>query len=278
MADVSLEAPDFSKLKVPDLKKELKSKGLSTTGNKTELIQRLQSSLKSPKAGLSDSIIDDIEEDLLNDEGDDDEHIDDRAINLINELDHDLDDLPKSLKRKAESESELIVGPPKKIILKRNTSETVAAVVKPEVKSADTTTIEKHEVKSELIGDRKVIKLTELSIKERLEMRAKKFGVTSLTDETKKLARAERFGSTTTTSNSSASIKLNTPNTSIDVLKQRAARFGGSVSNVMSNLENQEKKEKRKERFGGTTSSVKSPVEIDLAKAARLERFKTTVK
>lgn len=39
-------------------------------------------------------------------------------------------------------------------------------------------------------------------------MRAKKFGVTSLNDETKKLARAERFGSTTT-SNSSASIKLN---------------------------------------------------------------------
>lgn len=50
------------------------------------------------------------------------------------------------------------------------------------------------------------------------------------------------------------------------------------MSNVMSNLENQEKKEKRKERFGLVTSSVKSPVDIDVAKAARLERFKTTVK
>lgn len=74
--------------------------------------------------------------------------------------------MPKSLKRKAESESERIAGPPKKIILKRNTSETLAAVAKPEVKSADTTTTEKHEAKNDLIAEKKVIKLTELSIKE----------------------------------------------------------------------------------------------------------------
>lgn len=41
-------------------------------------------------------------------------------------------------------------------------------------------------------------------------MRAKKFGVTNLSDDAKKLARAERFGkSTGGNTNSASSIKLN---------------------------------------------------------------------
>lgn len=71
-------------------------------------------------------------------------------------------------------------------------------------------------------------------------------------------------------------------NASIDVLKQRAARFGGSVSSLMSDLDNLEKKEKRKERFGGVTTTAalngKPVKDLEAAKAARLERFKTAVK
>lgn len=52
---------------MPDLKRELKNRGLSTTGNKNDLIERLQSALK---ARVDDTVsagsIDDLDEDLLN--------------------------------------------------------------------------------------------------------------------------------------------------------------------------------------------------------------------
>lgn len=51
-------------MKVTDLKKELKSRGLTTTGNKTELIERLQLAMMSSSEATEESP----EEDLLKDE------------------------------------------------------------------------------------------------------------------------------------------------------------------------------------------------------------------
>lgn len=52
---------------MPDLKRELKARGLTTSGNKNELVERLQSALKakldSSVGGVS---VDYLEEDLLN--------------------------------------------------------------------------------------------------------------------------------------------------------------------------------------------------------------------
>lgn len=48
-----------------DLKKELKLRNLSTTGNKNELLERLQNALNKSEIVNSESV-DDLEEDLLN--------------------------------------------------------------------------------------------------------------------------------------------------------------------------------------------------------------------
>lgn len=53
---------DFSKLKVADLKKELKNRGLSTVGNKNELQERLQ------LAALESSVLDPNVSDLLDED------------------------------------------------------------------------------------------------------------------------------------------------------------------------------------------------------------------
>ncbi|CAG9831250.1 unnamed protein product [Diabrotica balteata] len=82
-----------------------------------------------------------------------------------------------------------------------------------------------------------------------------------------------------TTSETKITKNIDRKNTKLDVLKQRAARFGVSVSSAMSNLENKEKLEKRKQRFGSDTEGKSSNGVSDSEKAKlRLERFKEPVK
>ncbi|KAJ8920859.1 hypothetical protein NQ315_015651 [Exocentrus adspersus] len=261
LTDISL---DISKLKVPDLKKELKLRGLSSTGNKNELIERLQAAMKSSDA-IGHESVDDLEEDLLND--DDDVHLD-ASESVI--LENDFDDSPKTQKRKIDESpilTEVKNGPPKKIILNRNISYTIEPLKPKEVSPKTDVDVADDQ------PEKKVVKLSELSAKERLEMRAKKFGVSSISADAKKVVRAERFR----TNSSSPSIKSNKVNTSVDVLKQRAERFGGSVSTIMSGLENKEKLERRKARFGIMTNTNGAVSDSDKAKQ-RLERFKQPIK
>lgn len=153
-------------------------------------------------------------------------------------------------------------------------------------------------------ADGNVLKLTQLSMKERLEMRAKKFGA-PVSGDVAKLARAERFGmpeaKASVSSGGSGGGAMATVKTAadVDLLKKRAERFGGSVSNTMVKIEMNEKLLKRQERFGAgaaatgggdgeatTTTTVSGKVETkpistqaasDYAEKAklRLERFKT---
>lgn len=107
--------------------------------------------------------------------------------------------------------------------------------------------------------EKKVVKLSELSAKERLEMRAKKFGAPVSIDSLKS-ARAERFG-LSATSTITASATANSENggkngVSVETLKKRAERFGGSVSKVMTKIENFEKLQKRRERFGAAAAAA----------------------
>ena len=99
-------------------------------------------------------------------------------------------------------------------------------------------------------------------------------------------ARAARFGLTSASSITSAG---NSTPASLEALKKRAERFGGSVSSEMSKLEQEEKLAKRQARFGLAASSSPAPSatangagkvatgSVDYAEKARLrlERFKS---
>ena len=147
-----------------------------------------------------------------------------------------------------------------------------------------TETEEEANKTSEDGSEKKVIKLSELTAKERLEMRAKKFGA-PLSADALKQARAEKYGISPTTSTDVDSKINNNGNAkvSVDVLKKRAERFGGSVSKVMNKIENNEKLQKRQQRFQISATTNKTPITVssaDFAEKARLrlERFKPVVK
>ncbi|XP_044736660.1 SAP domain-containing ribonucleoprotein [Chrysoperla carnea] len=279
MADSSVQ--DLNKMKVADLKKELKLRGLNTVGNKNELVDRLNAALEND-AGKIDNLSTETEElmdDVLNDDEDLDDEIEDADVEeaekvLENEGDTSIvstDDpkSPRANKRKLSElsdDSSVTKAAPRKIVLNRvlsvNNSQN-----KPESTTEKTSTEQEKEVPKEkeaitAVGTtegKRVIKLSNLSVKERLEMRAKKFG-TALTTDQKKEARSARFGGQvpiTNVTSATSKISITNPDTKIEALKKRAERFGTSVSPIMSKLDTIDRLERRKARFGVVNAPAK---------------------
>ncbi|XP_015174138.1 PREDICTED: SAP domain-containing ribonucleoprotein [Polistes dominula] len=231
MADSSYEKglTELSKMKIANLKVELKQRGLPTTGNKNQLVERLQLAIHGDNALSLDETTEEIldEDAVLGDEE-------------IEELSSKPDSQEISEKRKLSVESN--VGNAKKIVLNR----------KPVIEDVKLDEVEKHETDTKssenALPEKKIIKLSELGTKERLEMRAKKFGL-PLSEAAKKEARSARFSVNNQNNKSAASVK--TPvHTTYEVLKKRAERFGMSVSSLMDKAELEARIEKRKARFG----------------------------
>ncbi|KAF5271359.1 hypothetical protein FQA39_LY08157 [Lamprigera yunnana] len=269
MADdfLILRDMDISKLKVPDLKRELKLKGLSTTGNKTNLMERLQNALKSKLDDTASAeSVDDLDEDFLNDDDLDPEQLD-TSESVLTELEKQFDASNSTkIKRKfseSEGTSDNEYKSTKKIVLNRNVS-MISNFEEDDGNDMLNSTVSEVDKNA----DSKVIKLSQLSARERLEMRAKKFGA-PVSVEAKKMARAERF------SGKNNSLISSNIESNMDVLKKRAERFGGSVSKVMSGVELQERMKKRKERFGIVTG-INGTSQNEKAQQ-RLERFKTPI-
>ncbi|XP_012145557.1 SAP domain-containing ribonucleoprotein isoform X3 [Megachile rotundata] len=229
MADSSYEKglTELSKMKVADLKIELKQRGLPTTGNKNELVERLQLAIHDSALSLDETAEEILDEDaVLGDEE-------------IEELSNkpDSQEVDKKIKLSAESNVNA-----KKIVLNRKP-------VIEEVKNEQTEKPENDTKITEIAPpEKKMIKFSELGIKERLEMRAKKFGL-PLSEAAKKEVRSARFSINNQNNKSAASVK--TPvHTTYEVLKKRAERFGTSVSTLMEKAELEARIEKRKARFG----------------------------
>jgi len=213
MSDVSV---DLSKMKVADLKKELKARGLSADGKKNELQERLAEALAADGSVLGgpaeDGDVD--EEELL---GDDEEG--DVDATTEQEL------LGQAAKRPAPTPID-VISPDKKVCkLGKPAEEEKPVSDKPEEE------------------------------KTAQEKRAERFGL-PVSDQSKKSARAERFGiiekpekAGKPNSKRAPKLDMTTGSTDIEKLKARSERFGEVSSKTLKKVSELEKKKERADRF-----------------------------
>uniref|UniRef100_A0A1A9WH26 SAP domain-containing protein n=1 Tax=Glossina brevipalpis TaxID=37001 RepID=A0A1A9WH26_9MUSC len=305
-----MPALDVNVMKVADLKRELKLRGLSISGNKTELQERLQAVIESDPL-LEDSAIsgeDLLDEDaVLSDEND-----------LLQSPSTALPTLlPNSSINNKDvnvAEDDLLESPScpnfKKIVLKRKNSITTS----PTTESTETkiptiitskensehslnkmmkmsernpiTTISGNNTKNNC--NKIIKKVGELTMQERLELRAKKFGlsVPSTTEDIATSKGVELKGTKRMTTTANKPLMVNDEK-QLELLKKRAERFGCVISTNLAKVDAQEKLLKRKERFGGEsiitdtkakmTISMNNITKDEWAERARkrMERFKT---
>ncbi|EDV44353.2 uncharacterized protein Dana_GF18934 [Drosophila ananassae] len=309
---------DVTKMKVADLKRELKLRGLPLNGNKNELQDRLQTALLEGDISLEDSAIadaidddvsltDEDENKLLGDENEEEELLKSPVSTPTTTTVPDLlaDDKPTVTAATPAASA-------KKVVLKRNNSQqsvgavattgsTTAkenAVPSSDAAAASTDSTEVSPAKKHkpiVVGNRPEgtkpavdKKLSELTPQERLELRAKKFGITPAP-----AASPAAAGAAAVNKSSSASITDNKGNKETDeqqkeALKRRAERFGNIVPEKAPKTLAEERLQKRKERFGAEAKAAPADQAADKDKPAdskdvwsekaraRLERFKTT--
>jgi len=247
-----MDVMDLSAMKVADLKKELKSRGLSTTGIKSELIDRLQLALAKP---------DDLnEEELLADEPE--------AVALIP---------PKKVPIKRD-----VAMPVEEAAVAQVGKENIDDAVPPPAKKATPVTAEKITADAADIteGDEsKSPAAAEVSVDAvRAAARAARFGIAPTENAgEKKVDRAKRFGIPVTASPGSNKIG-SAPAADMETLKKRAERFGLNTSKTMQKAELDEKIKKRQDRFGAAAkteedSPPKVKVNEDEGMKKRAERF-----
>jgi len=212
---------DFASMKVADLKNELKAKGLPVTGNKQELVERLQQAESAS---------------LLDDDLDQDEQISDEAIKAAEE----------ELKKQTTDGA----SPTKKLKTSDDKENKITTAVSPAKITVDAKdTEEKEDSKNGMSQEEAILKRKERfggfqSDEAKKMARAQRFGGAVVTD----------------TDSGKKSTKIGeAPPVDIDILKKRAERFGATVSPHVKEAEVSEAIKKRQERFGVVTKTEKAP-------------------
>lgn len=265
---------DVSKMKVVDLRKELKTRGLSYAGDKAELVTRLQAAISQDEHGDINLDSDEIDSDgVLEDEDDKSQTdiLDDSAVDTLNEELALSDQTPTAktapetkshriLKRKiTASSSEVSKDNSDDTKLTENKDYAAKKIVLNRAVSVGSATSEKAEendkpVQAEVsTSSNNRIRITaDIDSKTKLELRAKRFGLpVKMSDDERKEARKQRFGQSQPNPVKSETLSSSgTLTENMEKLRKRAERFGQSVSKIMTDIEKKEKLEKRKAKFG----------------------------
>ncbi|XP_028391917.1 SAP domain-containing ribonucleoprotein-like [Dendronephthya gigantea] len=242
-----VKGKDLKDLKVVELKKELHERGLSITGNKSDLIARLEEYLLKQgddqeeievEVGVFDSEIENIGGDLEQEISEDTFDEQDSGAESKNEQSDEKTDIP----------TENIPPSTDDLVKVEENLNFIKTVEKPKTISLDLPKTDK----------------------ERKIDRQQRFGV-PLNEKQKKLARAERFGGGGGSNESQKNDVFTKDSPDIEKLSKRAERFG-AVSPIVTKTVEEDKIKKRKERFGVSTSGLSSDVEA--RKKMRADRFK----
>jgi len=221
-----MSGSDYASWKVADLKAALKSKGLPVSGNKQDLIERLQASL------LDDG------DDLL----DQDDSMTEEAILKAEE------ELKVTKATEKAAEPSPVKAAPTPVTSKPET----AKAASDKENAGDTTNTSPVKV---------VSKATEEEVEAKIKARAERFGGFQ-GDEAKKIARAAKFGTGAAATNGSSKLG-GAPSADIDTLKKRAERFGTSTSTSLKKAEVNDAIKRRQERFGVVDKNEPKPKKIN---------------
>jgi len=221
---------DINKMKIADLKAELKAKGLPVSGNKQDLVERLQTAM------LDDN------DDLL----DQDDSMTEEAI------------------LQAEEELKVPSKPPK---INRDTHITPSTL---DTVSTGANVVKHVITESPAKGKENapvpVVSPTKAGdadqVEDKIKARAERFGGFQ-SDEAKKAARAAKYGTAVSTAGSNK-LDKSVPSADLDTLKKRADRFGTSSSTVMKKAELSDAIKRRQERFGVITKDEPKPKKVTL--------------
>lgn len=246
-------------MKMAELKKLLKERGLSTTGNKSNLLERL--------SNTGDTSFESSDKDIL----EDDSVLDDTTD--IAAEDADSADV-------TEPAMSVTLDVPVKIVQATPTSSTPTQPVKMQ-------TVTQQPASEGMSGRLKRFGVVSEQAKKaaRLE-RFQSAGSSSATvgtvngtssslasDADVRKKRAERFG---TSASAASSTVVSHPGSDVDLLKKRAERFGAVTSSKLGKVDEEDRVLKRKARFD-TVAAPSDSVSVDDQKKRRLKRFGATV-
>ncbi|XP_035211369.1 uncharacterized protein C31H12.03c-like isoform X2 [Stegodyphus dumicola] len=250
---------EVQSLKIPDLKKRLEALGLSITGSKAELMERLQAASISRK-DVSFLTVDPFADEGRSDSFDDgNKPAEDDSCISLQDNDQSLFSSEGDSMRIVDSsigDSKLSTDNPPSKPLKKSTKGTESTVTRKKIQLTRTNVITSTPkslspvkstsiIKTTQAGGKKKLSLKSMTDDERLAMRAKRFNVTPS---------ATSFSKSEKTLRSSRSVGLTSTSTieEKERLLKRKFKFGASVSSLsaISSLDEQEKKRRRAERFG----------------------------
>lgn len=250
-SEMELDPTTIQTFKIPELKRELKLRGLAVSGKKEELVERLQLAVMNVGSGyedddllaqanalLEDDSMSSTEKKMLN-RGQPMKKVAikrDSTFNVVSEQSTDIGSI--EIQNKAATKGIAKITSPEQLKAAAPNGRTMVGHPQETVAQSD--------------SNKAVPSITKPSDAEKAKSRAERFGVAAATDlDEKKTARAARFG----TSNASNKIG-ESPGVDLETLKRRAERFGQSNSTTMQKLELQEKIKERESRFGKVDTST----------------------